>query len=63
MKKLIQWYFSPLLFGFAFIAPLIAQSLIALDVETPVPAIVIGLVVGGALGVMAQTRGTWLWIK
>jgi hypothetical protein len=63
MKKVVQWYFSPLFFGFAFMAPLIAQTLIALEVETPVPAIAIGLVAGGALGVMAQFRGSWLWIK
>lgn len=63
MQKLIKWYFSPLLFGLAFMAPLTAQILIALGIETPVAPIVIGLIVGGGLGLMAQFRGSWLWIK
>lgn len=63
MKNLIKWYFSPLVFGVAFIAPLTAQILVAQGIETPVAPIAIGLVVGGGLGVMAQLRGSWLWIK
>lgn len=62
-QKVIAWYFSPLFFGLAFLSPLVAQSLVALGIETPLPPIAVGLVVGGALGLAAQIRGSWLWIK
>ncbi len=63
LKKLIGWYFSPLFFGLAFMAPLAAQILVALGIDLPVAPILVGLVVGGGLGLMAQTRGSWLWIR
>lgn len=63
MQKLIKGYFSPLLFGLAFLAPLIAQSLTALGISAGAPALGIGLAVGGVLGLMAQLRGSWLWVK
>lgn len=63
MKKLISWFFSPLVFGLAFLAPLIAQILERTGVALPVPAIVIGLIAGLGLGLMAQFRGSWLWIR
>lgn len=63
MEKLLEWFLSPLVFGIGFLAPLIAQSLVALQVQTPVTPLVIGLVLGGLWGLMAQLRGSWLWIK
>lgn len=63
MKTLIMWFFSPLVFGLAFMAPLSAQILDALAVTLPVANIWVGLVIGLALGLMAQFRGSWLWIK
>lgn len=62
-EKLIKGYFSPLLFGVAFLGPLIAQSLIAANLATGTPALITGLVLGGGLGLMAQLRGSWLWVK
>jgi hypothetical protein len=63
MQKLIKGYFSPLLFGLAFLTPLIAQSLTALGISTGTPALITGLAIGGGLGLMAQLRGSWLWVK
>lgn len=63
MKTLIMWFFSPLVFGLAFMAPLSAQILDTLAVTLPVANIWVGLVIGLALGLMAQFRGSWLWIK
>ncbi len=63
MKTLITWFFSPLLFGLAFMAPLLAQILDRMDVTLPIANIWIGLALGLGLGLMAQFRGSWLWIK
>jgi hypothetical protein len=63
---------GPLLFGLAFIAPLIAQALqrsgldpvvinhAGLSLSMPIPTLVIGLAVGGALGLVATVAGRWL---
>lgn len=53
---------GPLLFGLGFLAPLIAQSLQALAVTTPLglPPLAIGLAVGGVLGLVATLRGRWV---
>ena len=62
--KLLGFLFSPLVFGMAFLAPLIGQSLLALNWQIPgVDPIWIGLVIGGALGLMAQIRGSWFWVR
>ena len=63
MKHLITWFFSPLVFGLAFIAPLSAQILDRVDITLPIANIWVGLMIGLGLGLMAQTRGSWLWIK
>jgi hypothetical protein len=63
MKTLISWFFSPLLFGLAFMAPLSAQILDAMAVTLPVANIWVGLAIGLGLGLMAQIRGSWIWIK
>ena len=53
---------GPVLFGVAFLAPLIAQSLEAASLPTPfgVAAIHFGLVLGLSLGVIAAIRGRWV---
>ncbi|RPG30632.1 MAG: hypothetical protein CBC52_004025 [Gammaproteobacteria bacterium TMED92] len=62
--KLIRLLFSPLVFGLAFLAPLIAQSVIALNWQIlGLDPLWTGLAVGGGLGLMAQLRGSWVWIK
>lgn len=62
--KLISWVFAPIVFALAFLVPLIAQSMNALDLSVSgIPNIVIALIIGGALGLLAQIRGSWIWIK
>ena len=53
---------GPVLFGGAFLAPLIAQSLEALSWSAPfgLAPIVFGLAVGLSLGVVAAIRGRWI---
>ena len=54
--------FGPLLFGIGFLAPLIAQVTAALGLPGPLglSPLAFGLVVGTALGLVAQLRGRWV---
>ncbi|MDG1207136.1 MAG: hypothetical protein P8N51_17340 [Pseudomonadales bacterium] len=62
--KIIGLVFSPIVFSIAFLAPLIAQSLTALNISFDgIPNIAVGLVIGGCLGLMAHLRGSWVWVK
>jgi len=64
MKTLLGFLFSPLLFGLCFLAPLIAQSLNTLEFSfASYGNIVLGVLIGGAWGLMAQLRGSWIWVK
>ena len=59
---LIKLLLTPLAFALGFLAPLIAQSMTALELGvTGIPNIVVGLVVALAIGFVAQIRGGWLW--
>ena len=53
---------GPILFGGAFLAPLIAQSLEAASLPAPfgLAALPFGLALGLSLGVVAALRGRWL---
>ena len=53
---------GPVLFGVAFLAPLIAQSLKATSLPTPfgLTPIHFGLALGLSLGVIAAMRGRWV---
>lgn len=53
---------GPLLFGLAFLAPLIAQSMQRLSYTAPfdLSPLVFGLIVGGLLGLLATVRGRWV---
>lgn len=56
------FYFGPLLFGFGFLTPLIAQ-IITVSGWTPpfdLSALMAGLIIGGGLGLLAQIRGRWI---
>jgi len=56
------FYVGPLLFGFGFLAPLIAQT-IALSGWTPplgLTPLMTGLILGGLYGLIAQIRGRWI---
>jgi hypothetical protein len=72
--KVIRTLFSfgPLLFGIGFLAPLTAQCLVAVGLNSVtlrhaglalnfnVPVLAIGLTMGGALGLAAKIKGRWL---
>ena len=64
MQSVIKaiFHFGPLLFGFGFMAPLISQTIQAMSWSPPfgLTPLVTGLIVGGALGLAAQIRGTWI---
>ncbi|MCA8902723.1 MAG: hypothetical protein KDA53_15900 [Hyphomonas sp.] len=53
---------KPLIFAFGFLAPLIAQSLRALNVPLPegLSPMIVGLVVAGIWGGIAQWTGRWI---
>jgi ABC-type dipeptide/oligopeptide/nickel transport system permease component len=56
------FFFGPLFFGFAFLAPLIAQIVQRLDLSSPfaLSPLQFGLIVGGVLGLIATYRGKWI---
>ena len=49
-------------FGIGFIAPLIAQSMMALHIAPPfgLSPVAVGLLIGGPWGLYATLRGRWL---
>lgn len=63
MQRIIKLLFSPMAFAVGFLIPLIAQVLIAAGVDTGVSPWLIAGVVGLGLGIMAQVRGSWIWVK
>ena len=52
----------PFLFGIGFIAPLIAQLLIAFQITdvAGISPLVVGLVIGAAWGLYANKKGRWI---
>ena len=52
----------PFLFGIGFLAPLTAETLVALGITPPfgLAPIGLGLIVGGAWGAVATITGRWL---
>jgi hypothetical protein len=64
MEKAIRtiFFFGPLIFGFGFIAPLCAQIIAKSGWIAPLglTALQAGLIIGGALGLIAQVRGRWV---
>jgi hypothetical protein len=64
MRIISQLYrLGPLWFGLAFLAPLIDQTMRTRGTAAPfeLPTLVIGLLVGSALGTIATLRRNWLW--
>ena len=62
--KLIQVFFSPIGFAIGFLGPLVGQGLIYFDIaENWRIAYSIGFVVALFFGLMAQARGSWIWLK
>jgi len=60
IKTIFQ--FGPLIFGFGFMAPLIAQIIDRAQWSLPfgITPLVAGLTAGGVLGIAAQVRGRWI---
>ena len=63
LQKIITIFLSPLTFALGFLSPLIAEVLTLLEFSSSLPNIAIGLGIGCSLGLMAQIRGSWLWVK
>jgi hypothetical protein len=62
--KFLVYLFSPLVFGVGFLAPLIAQLLTAVSFSiNGIDNIYLGLFIGCLLGLIAQIRGSWVWVK
>ena len=62
--KLIELLLSPIAFSIGFLAPLLAQVLLAINTELSTPiAYGTGLAISISLGIVAQSRGSWLWVK
>jgi hypothetical protein len=62
--KLIELFLSPIAFSIGFLAPLIAQVLLSINTELSTPvAYGTGLAISISLGIVAQSRGSWLWVK
>ena len=58
--KLLNVLFSPMFFGLAFLTPLVAQTLIALDwPNAGVDPLWVGLMVGGGLGPRTARQLVW----
>ena len=64
MKLIIGILFSPMAFALGFLWPFTTQLASALQlVEAGFPAIVAGAAVAIPLGLMAQFRRSWIWLK
>ena len=64
MQQLIKFLFSPLAFALGFLWPLTTQLLITgAVVPSGWTAIDVGAAIAIPWGVMAQIRGSWIWIK
>ncbi|GEM_PF-276676 len=64
MNIIIGILFSPMAFALCFLWPLVTQLVVALQfLESGWPAIVFGAVIATGLGLLAQFRESWVWIK
>ena len=63
VKKIL--HFMPILFGFLFFGPLFAQIMDKLGWVSPLglPTLALGLIIGGAWGIFAFIRGSWIWAR
>jgi len=64
MQHIIKLFFSPLVFAIGFLWPLSAQILQSVPlVQSNMTAWILGALIATAFGLMAQFRGSWIWIK
>ncbi len=64
MQQLIKFIFSPTAFALGFLWPLLTQLMVTTQVMAAGwPAILLGAAIALPWGLMAQFRGSWIWIK
>ncbi len=64
MKYLLGVILAPVTFAIAFLWPLATQSGVALGlVEPGWSAVLMGAAIALPFGLLAQFRGSWVWIK
>lgn len=62
--KFIRLLFLPITWAVGFLWPLIAQTFLALELaESTSAAYAAAGAIALAWGVMAQLRGSWIWVK
>ncbi|WP_397585314.1 hypothetical protein [Sphingorhabdus sp.] len=56
------FFFGPFFFGITFLAPLVAQVMLKLELQAPfaLSQLVFGLIIGAILGLIATYRGKWI---
>ena len=64
MQTVVKALLSPMAFAIGFLWPLITQALIATGyLPGGWSAVAVGAAVALPLGVIAQLRGSWIWIR
>ncbi len=60
IERIMAW--GPVLFGLGFVAPLISQSMQAMEIDEfwGVGSLIWGLGLGLSLGLIAKSRSSWL---
>ena len=62
--KLIGLFLSPIVFSIGFLTPLLAQVILAVNTElSALIAYGVGFAVSVSFGIMAQVRGSWIWVR
>ena len=60
----IKVLFMPITWAIGFLLPLFAQSILAMNLtESTAAAYLAGALLAVPWGVMAQLRGSWIWVK
>ncbi len=64
MQQIIKFLFSPIAFALGFLWPLMTQVMIAAELVAPgLLAIAVGAAIAIPWGIVAQVRGSWIWIR
>ena len=64
MQRFFRVLLSPLTFAVGFLWPLVTQSVVALGyLPFGWQSVVTGAVIAIPFGLMAQFRGSWIWIR
>ena len=64
MERIIGIFFSPLTFAIGFLWPLLTQVLVASELmASGWPTWAVSAIVVLPFALMAQLRGSWLWIR